>query len=178
MEVESLRGYLYTNEIEFMNIALKLFDMSKIIGDDYFDYKGWFFNKHLKNIIYGADRDILFVRDIDNFDKIIGLVSLKKDNIESKICTLYVLEDYRGVGIGEMLVDEAIKFLDTNKPLITIIDYKINLFLPFIEKYDWTISNVFPKSDNYDINEFVFNKKLNYKEFLYKRLIRNDGDFK
>lgn len=176
MKIESLRAHLYIDELKFMNISLELYNLTKIIGEEHFNYKDCFFTQHIKNILYGEDRDIFFVRD--SLDKIIGLVSLKKDCIESKICTLYVLESYRGFGIGQILMDEAIKFLGTDKPLITILDYKINLFLPFIEKYDWRISNVVKHLDNDQINEFVFNKKLNYKQLLYKRLIRNDGDFK
>ena len=52
--------------------------------------------------------------------KIAGVLILKRDNEENKICTLRVSEHYRGRGIGSRLMNIAITELKTNKPLITV----------------------------------------------------------
>ena len=66
--------------------------------------------------LYNKDNNILFIAK-DN-DKVIGYIYLKlltsKDNLtiynETKCDALYVLEDYRGLGIATNLINEGIKW--------------------------------------------------------------------
>ena len=65
---------------------------------------------------------------------------LKKAKEEQKICTLYVSDNARGLGIGSAIIEESMKWLGTTKPFITFPDYKLDMFKPFIEKYAWNLT--------------------------------------
>lgn len=71
--------------------------------------------------------------------KIAGVLILKRDNEENKICTLRVSEHYRGQGIGSRLMNIAITELKTNKPLITVSGAHINEFSGILSKYGFEL---------------------------------------
>lgn len=66
------------------------------VKHDYPDYKNWFLNKQIPGI-YDGSRNIIIAHDEEN---ILGFVSLKKENLEKKICTFYVSKIYRKNKIG------------------------------------------------------------------------------
>ena len=86
-----------------------------------------------------------------------GLAILKKDKIESKICTLMISEEYQKKGYSKDLLEMSFEYLGTDKPLITIPSNRIDEFKSIINAYDWKESC---KTDIYLSEEIVFNKKL------------------
>lgn len=84
--------------------------------------------------ITGDERNTFFARNRENTNEIISMACLKKDKEEQKICTLYVSDECRGLGIGTSIIEESMKWLGTIKPLITSADYKLDMFKPIIEK--------------------------------------------
>lgn len=94
-------------------------------------------------------------------NNVAGVAFLKKDGTESKICTFLVVEGYRGKQISTKILEQAFKYLDTTKPLITIADYKVSMFEHIIRKYDWKLTQTM--SEGYYNNtsrELVYNGKL------------------
>lgn len=90
--------------------------------------------------------------------KVAGLVFLKKEDGEQKICTLFVLDEYRGRGIATLLLEESFKYLGTTKPLISIADYKIGQFSAIIKKYGWVQTQILDDGYYNDTSrELVFN---------------------
>lgn len=77
-----------------------------------------------------------------------------------KICTLYVSNQYRGQNLGTRMVEASMNFLGTTKPLITLADYKLSMFQPIIEKYDWKLTEVVSGLYNDRSKELCFNGKL------------------
>ena len=83
-----------------------------------------------------------------------------KDTMESKICTLIVVEKYRKQHVATQLLERTFKYLGTTKPLITIADYKFPMFEHIIKKY-WKLMQTMRKGYyNSFSRELVYNGKL------------------
>jgi hypothetical protein len=175
--IESLKDYIDVIENnEFMQLATKIYMITDFICYDYPKHKEWYFSKQLPAIIE-EERNILFVRNPQNPNEIIAMACLKKDDEEKKICTLFVSNKCRGLGIGTLMVEESMKWLETTEPLITIADYKLDMFLPIIKKYNWKLTEIVPGLYNDRSSELCFNGTLTkkndetLKKQLHKRLI-------
>ena len=166
MKIDNIKNYL--SSPDFMNLANEMYELT--INNDYPDYKNWFYNKQIKGCLTPY-RNILFIKNEDG--KIIALCSLKKDASEKKICTLFVAKEYRNQGLGSLLIEEAMKYLETDKPLITISENKLPMFKNLITKYNWDLTEIALSLYSENEKEFCFNGKLtiiDYKEKLIKVL--------
>ncbi|HJJ17065.1 MAG TPA: GNAT family N-acetyltransferase [Bacilli bacterium] len=84
----------------------------------------------------------------------------KKTRDEKKICMIYVCKKYRNQGIGTKIIEQSFNYLETKKPLITLPDYKIEMFKPLIKKYNWQLSEVLDNFYNNRSKELCFNGTL------------------
>lgn len=178
LKIESLKDYIGSiNDEEFLKLATKIYMITDFICEDYPKHKEWYFTKQLPAIV-GEERNILFVRNPENQEEVISMACLKKDEKEKKICTLYVSDKCRGLGIGTSIVEESMKWLGTTKPLITLADYKLEMFKPIIDKYDWELNEVVSGLYNDRSQELCFNGTLmkssenTLEQQLHKRLIK------
>lgn len=161
INIESLKNYIgILNEAKMIELATKIYGITDFICNDYPKYKEWYFTKQLPATLSSDERNILFVRNPKNNNEIISMASLKKTKEEQKICTIYVSDKYRGLGIGNAVIEFSMKWLETTKPLITIADYKINMFQPIITKYDWKLTEIVSGLYNTKAKEFCFNGTL------------------
>lgn len=156
IQVESLKDYLYKDE--FLYLAYKIYNLTSSISEYYQDYENWYWTKQIPRI-NSEERNILFIRNPDNKKEIIAITCLKKDESERKICTLYVKDEYRNKGLGSLIIEESFKWLETNKPLITIPEYKLNEFIPIIEKYHWNLTEIINGLYHPNYKELFFNKQ-------------------
>lgn len=160
IKIENFKDYLGTvSTEEFLELATKIYLITDFICEDYPKHKEWYFTKQLPAIT-GEERSIIFVRNPKNENEIISMACLKKDEEEQKICTLYVSDKCRGLGIGTKIVEESMKWLGTTKPLITIADYKLDMFGPIIKKYNWELTEVVEGLYNDRAKELCFNGTL------------------
>lgn len=177
VKIESLKDYLKCNSEEFMDLATRIYMMMGFICEDYPKLKEWYFTKQLPAII-DDERNILFTRNPENSNEIISMACLKKNSEEQKICTLYVSDKCRGLGIGTSIIEESMKWLGTTKPFITLADYKLDMFRPIIEKYNWQLTEIVPELYNDRSEELCFNGTLTKshditpERQLHKRLIK------
>ena len=160
--VESLRNYISTrSREELRDLANSIYDITDFVREDYPKHREWFIEKQFPGVINGDERDILFVRDPEDLDNIIGMACTKKTSEEKKLCTLFVSPDFRGKGIGSSLMEEALRILGTDKPLVTCPENLETTINPFIEKYKWElidrISNAYGKGKD----ELCYNGSLN-----------------
>lgn len=173
INIESLKKYIgnVTKE-EFMILATKIYMITDHISDDYPKRKEWFFTKQLPATINSDERNILFVRNPKDDNEIISMACLKRTAEEKKICTLYVSDKYRGLGIGTAIVEESMRWLGTTKPFITLADYKLEMFRPIIKKYGWELTEVVSGLYNDRTQELCFNGTLtkNNDEILEQQL--------
>ena len=177
VKIECLKNYLKCSPEEFNDLATRIYMITDFICEDYPKHKEWYFTKQLPAII-GEERNILFARNPENPNEIISMACLKKDNEEQKICTLYVSDKCRGLGIGKAIVEESMRWLGTTKPLITLADYKLEMFKPIINKYGWELTEVVSGLYNDRSQELCFNGTLTkdnnetLEQQLHKKLIR------
>lgn len=129
---------------EFNCLVEKIYDFTAFINKSYPMHKQWFFEKLIPNIGNGT-REVLFITDSE--DNVVALSALKNEETEKKICTLCVDENFRGLGLGSMLIESSMEFLDTTKPLITFSENKLHTFQKFIDKYQWKL---YEKVDIYE----------------------------
>ena len=119
----------------------------------YPDYYKWYYRKNLPRILSGNGEAIFY---LDGF-QIVGLSMLKKDEEEKKICTLLINNEYRKQGFSSLILEDSFKFLETETPLITIPEKRLEEFSKIIETYNWTPSQI---TDEYYSKEIIFNQKV------------------
>lgn len=135
-------------------------NFSKAVGEIYLatdynklqypDYYKWFYQKNIPRVITG-DGEIIFY--LDGL-VIAGLTILKKSQTEPKICTLLIDQEYQKKGYSKLILEDAFKFLGTDKPLITIPEKRLKEFSSIIQAYGWTPSET---TDQYFSPEIIFN---------------------
>ncbi len=179
INIESLKSHIgKLSEKEFMDLATNIYDITDFICEDYPKHREWYFKKQLPRI-FTPNGEILFARDEENKDKILAISCLKKDEEEKKICTLYVSDQIRGQHLGTRMIEASMQFLGTTKPLITLADYKLLMFQPMIEKYDWELTEVVSGLYNNRAKELCFNGTLTKNKYdkpivLTKKLKNNN----
>jgi len=151
--VDSINNYYQKDE--FNKIVDEIYLLTKHLNKIYPEYKKWFYDKQIKGCLNGK-RNILFIKNEN--EKIIGMSSLKKDNYEKKICTLFVKEEYRNKGYGNLLLEKSLSYLETINPLVTIAEENIFMFEKIIKKYDWKLTDI---RKNGNVCEYVYNKNTN-----------------
>jgi GNAT superfamily N-acetyltransferase len=151
-KVEKLSDYIY-DKIEFENLANQIYYLTDHLTKDYPKHHRWYFTKHLPGV--GTDkREILFVK---NFNNVCAVAFLKKDEQEKKICTFYVAEHGRNIGIGRELMNASFDYLNTTTPMITMPSAKVPFFIHFIHSFDWKITQIIDGYYTVNVDEVVFN---------------------
>lgn len=171
MKPDNIKNYISeTNQESFMRLADEIYELTIHLNGTYPGYKEWFYDKQVKGCLT-PNRNIIFVKNEEG--KIIALSCLKKDEEEKKICTLFVSDEYRKQGLGSLLFEESMKFLETTKPLATFTEDKLPMFEKTVTKYNWELTEIVDGIYNDGIREFCFNGQLtnrNYKEELIEIL--------
>lgn len=123
---------------EVKSLIDQVLELSMLVKTDYPDYKNWFLETQVPGI-FDHTRNII-IAHIGK--RIVGFVSLKKTPEEKKICTFYIERNFRKNKIGSILVERAIEYLETDKPLITIPLNKLYEFTRIGERFDWQITDI------------------------------------
>lgn len=148
---------LIGNHKLFVKFAQDAYLVTDCICKDYPKYFEWYWSKEIPRVFDGTGEVVICTSN----NNIIGVASLKKDNFESKICTFFVVDDYRRRNIATKMLEQAFKYLGTTKPLITIADYKVPMFEHIIKKYNWELTQTMSKGYyNNTSRELVYNGKL------------------
>ena len=168
MRIDEIKRYLQEDKkSEFTKITNDIYQLTEHLNKNYPGYKEWFFDKQVKGC-FTPKRNIIFIRN--ETDKIIGFSCLKKDEEECKICTLFVNPNYRMNGVGSLLLEESMRFLETTKPLVTITEDKLPMFAKIIEKYGWELTEIVDGIYNKSIREFCFNGQLTKRDYKQELL--------
>lgn len=89
----------------------------------YPDFQSWYWGTVVPGIAYGERR--LFVEK--RGERLSGLVIAKRTD-ERKICTIWTRPDMRGRGVATRLVRDALEWLDTDRPLVTVPEETVRNF--------------------------------------------------
>ena len=134
----------------FSKAVNELYQLTDFNSSQYPNYMEWFFGKNIPRIIKG-EGDVLFTLDGLSVQ---GLIVMKNTEEEKKLCTFMVDECYRKQSIGTNLLEEAFKYLNTDKPSITIPEKNIDQFKFFIDYYNWENTGF---TDKYNSAEILYN---------------------
>lgn len=115
----------------------------------YPEYYKWFFSKNIPRVINGSG-DIIFY--LDGLE-VVGISILKNDD-EKKLCTFMVNPEYRKMGHSKLLLEDSFEYLKTEKPVITIPEFRMIEFSSIIDAYGWEETSII---DNYYSKEIEFN---------------------
>lgn len=145
------------NRCAFAILIAKAYEVTDYLCKDYPNYFNWFWLKTIPAVINGT-REI-FVCTISQ--EIAGIVILKKEDCEQKICTFLVLESFRGKHLAAILLEKSFDFLGTTKPLISIASDKLDMLKNIVKRYGWKQTQVLNKGYyNKTSQEIVFNGKI------------------
>ncbi len=171
MKIDNIKNYISeANHENFMKLADEIYGLTIQLNGTYPGYKEWFYDKQIKGCLT-PNRNIIFIKNEEG--KIIALSCLKKAEEEKKICTLFVSDEYRKQGLGSLLFEESMKFLETTKPLVTFSEDKLPMLEKMVTKYNWELTEIVDGIYNNGIREFCFNGQLtnrNYREELIEIL--------
>lgn len=134
----------------FSKATNELYQLTDFNKNQYPNYYKWFYSKNIPRILNGSG-EILFT--LDCF-MIKGIAILKKTEEEKKICTLLVDDPYRNQKLGSKLIEESFRYLETDKPVITIPEKNISQFQHFINIYNWKDTEII---NDYFSKEIKFN---------------------
>ena len=121
--------------------------------NQYPDYLKWYYSKNIPRIINGTGEIIFYLDGLT----VAGLSILKKDDLEKKICTLLINEEYRKHGYSKQLLESSFDYLGTDKPLITIPSNRLEEFNSIITSYNWQETSI---TNKYFTEEIIFNEKI------------------
>ncbi len=135
----------------------QIMSFAEIIASNYPDYTNWLNNKFFYELKSGQmQRGYVFALD----NKVLsGMALLKKDTSEKKICCLFVKPEYRKQGIATNLIKQSIILLQTNKPLVTISEPNLAMFLPLFKNFGFRITEIKNGIYKQGIKEYYFNSK-------------------
>jgi len=164
---------LIDNHQLFCKFAQDAYSATDCLCQDYPKYFEWYWSKNFPRVFNGTGEIVVCTID----DNIAGIASLKKINTEKKICTFFVVKEYRGQHVATKMLEYIFEYLGTSKPLITITDYKVLSFVPIIKKYNWKLTQITSKGYYNNAScEFVYNGRLP-EWFIKKNTLRNSSEF-
>ncbi|UAY77835.1 GNAT family N-acetyltransferase [Pasteurella canis] len=135
---DSLKNFISDLSLEYLECESIIKKQVQEFLPAYPNISIWY-DKVIKEIDKDPNRrEMLIALSRDNGSlSIIGLMILKNHDIEKKICTLRVKDAYQKKGIGSKLFEEAFKYLNTNKPLITVPEESRDIFSKIFKKYEF-----------------------------------------
>ncbi|WP_376995984.1 GNAT family N-acetyltransferase [Azospirillum himalayense] len=133
------------------------------LSTDYPGIKTWFNSKVVPGLIDGTR----YLHRIERDGQLVGLGIAKLEPFERKICTVRIAPSYVGRGIGIRIFDSLLKWLDTDRPHLTVNERKIHAFERIFDWYGFNLTSV--RSGLYvpNLSEFAFNEN-NLKQNLHK----------
>lgn len=123
-------------------LAENVFCFLRDLEQEYPNFRNWYFNKVIPDLAIQKREILIF---LDN-SEICAVAILKMGIIEKKICTLRVKENYQNKGIATDLLNESIRILGTNTPLITVSSNKLPQFEKLFKKFSFKLES---RMDNY-----------------------------
>jgi len=154
LKILKISKHLEHNHILFGTYVSVIYNFTYDLYKDYPNYFKWYWTKVVPGVIERT-REIMIATMGNDYA---GIIIVKNENGERKICTLFIAPKYRNQGIASILVHEAVNYLGTTKPLITIPEYKLEQFASIIENYGWEQTQVLEKGYYSSTSrELVFN---------------------
>lgn len=141
----------------------QIFYMLKQVRTDYPNFSQWY-NITVRNGLMDGTRQIWLAVSISG--EIAGVLILKKNTEERKICTLYVQDCFRGQGIGTQMMKTAIQYLGTDTPLATVSSQHLHEYWALLEHFNFCLCRVYPDYYRSGVDEYAFNGELSFPRLM------------
>ena len=148
-------------ELVGKKMKVKIYNGLKELDECYPDFEKWYYSKVIPEFERKDDKREIIVSVSSDLNKnlttVSGIAILKKTDNEKKICTIKVHSQYRNKGIGSKLFEESFKYLETDRPIMTVSENTMPYFNNFINKYKFELSVI--RKDYYKkgISEYFYN---------------------
>jgi hypothetical protein len=147
---------------EKANLANQIYYQLCDLKIDYCEFYTWYYSKVVPQISQGT-RNIVILK---YGCQIAGIV-ITKNQLEKKICTLRVNPKYQKNGVGKILIENAFNILETEKPIITVSDYRVFEFRRILNYYGFKLEKVYKNYYKDFRSEFSYNGLLNQGKDQY-----------
>jgi hypothetical protein len=129
------------------------------LSADYPGIETWFRSKVVPGIEDGTRRLLRIERD----GQLAGLGIAKFEPDERKICTVRIAQSYVGRGIGLRIFDDLLKWLDTDRPHLTVNERSLRAFGRIFDYYNFNLTSVrngiyVPNRSEFGYNEAYIHK--------------------
>lgn len=107
------------------------------LSEDYPGIATWFMSK----VVPGMRKETRFLLPVEREDQLVGLGIAKDEDGERKICTVRVAPSHAGRGIGVRLFDGLLKWLDEDRPHLTVSTTKLPQFERIFDYYGFDMTS-------------------------------------
>ena len=108
------------------------------LSGDYPGIDSWFVSKVAPGLLTGTRTMLRAERD----GRLVGLGIAKCEAGEKKICTVRVAPSHAGRGIGVRLFDGLLRWLDTDRPHLTVTEGRLPAFERIFDHYGFSVTSV------------------------------------
>ena len=110
------------------------------LSEDYPGISTWFARK----VVPGLRSGTRLLLPVERDDQLVGLGIGKDEGGERKICTVRVSPTYVGRGIGVRLFDGLLKWLNDDRPHLTVSTAKLPQFERIFDHYGFDLTSTYP----------------------------------
>jgi GNAT superfamily N-acetyltransferase len=107
------------------------------LSDDYPGIDRWFTLK----VVPGLRRGTRYLLPMERDGMLVGLGIAKNEEDERKICTVRVAPSYAGRGMGVRLFDGLLKWLDDDRPHLTVTQARLSAFERIFDYYGFAVTS-------------------------------------
>ena len=124
------------------------------LSADYPGFEDWY----LTRVVPGLRNQTRQLVCIERDGRLIGVGIGKKDETESKICTVRIAESHFGRGLGLRVFDALLDWLGTDRPHLTVSESKLPAFERIFEYYKFQMTSAYPGLYVRDAIELAYNE--------------------
>ena len=148
--MDGITGWFIPDEAPLKAIGTLL---NAAFSDYYPNFKKWWDDKVMPGITNGERMVFCAYRDT----KIVGFMVLKRTVEENKICSFYVLPEYRQSGVGTFMMRVATEIL-SDKLIITVPEPLTYAYESLLVRYGFNKTAEVPDLYVHGITEIVYKK--------------------
>lgn len=150
--------------------AKQCLNILKSLNNYYPNFDYWFWNKVVPDSLNKDGEIIIALKQ----NIIVGVSIIKNNSQEKKLRCLRIKDEYQNKGYGLYLIDESLKRLNEDKPILTVSEDMFPSYARiFINRYNFEMTyvhkNLYQKNKlEYEFNNFEKNKITTHNINLYK----------
>jgi len=124
-------------ELPEVPLPVRVFSSLAHLEEMYPGFGQWYWTKVASGLRDGSRR--IFV---EGNNEITGVVIAKRSRAERKLCTVWIAPQFAGQGLGTRLMRNAMSWLGTTRPLITVPEERLAEFQPSFTRWRFSLHQV------------------------------------